>query len=64
MWEGSQGRCHLQVYGAATGELVGKFDFSPGGVMSGIKTMAWSRCGQFLALSCFDDKVNCVKMLI
>lgn len=53
--------CRLQVYGVATGKMIGNFELSPVGVMSGIKTMAWARSGQFLALSCFDDKVRCVK---
>ena len=61
VWEGSQGMCRLQVYGVETGELMGNFEHSPGGVMSGIKTMAWAQSGQFLALSCFDDKVSCIK---
>jgi len=61
VWEGSQGMCRLQVYGVATGKMIGNFELSPVGVMSGIKTMAWARSGQFLALSCFDDKVRCVK---
>jgi hypothetical protein len=49
------------VYGAATGELIGNFELSTEGVMSGIKCMAWAPSGQFLALNCFDDKVSCVK---
>jgi hypothetical protein len=61
VWEGSQGTCHLQVYRVATGEMIGNFELSPVGVMSGIKTMTWAPSGQFLALSCFDDKVRCIK---
>jgi len=61
VWEGSQGTCRLQVYGVAAGEMIGNFELLPVGVMSGIKTMAWARSGQFLALNCFDDKVRYIK---
>jgi len=61
VWEGSQGTCRLQVYRVATGKMIGNFELSPVGVMSGIKTMAWARSGQFLAVSCSDDKVRVVK---
>jgi hypothetical protein len=60
VWEGSQGTCRLQAYGVATGELMGNFEVLPAGVMSGIKTMAWARSGQFVALSCFDDQVRSI----
>ena len=61
VWEGSLGTCRLQVYGVATGKMMGNFELSPVGAVSGIKTVAWAPSGQFLALSCFDDKVRCVK---
>ncbi|GFG37394.1 hypothetical protein Cfor_03839 [Coptotermes formosanus] len=64
VWEGSQGICHLQVYGAARGDLIGNFELSCVGVMSGIKTMAWAGSGQFLGLSCFDDKLVCGRPVI
>jgi WD40 repeat protein len=38
--------------------MIGNFELSPVGVMSGIKTMAWARSGQFLAVSCSDDKIR------
>jgi hypothetical protein len=61
VWEGLQGTCRLQVYGVATGELIGNFEVSSVGVRSGIKTMASTPSGQFLALNCFDIKVSCNK---
>jgi hypothetical protein len=60
VWDGALDKCHLQVYESSTGELIGNYQPPAGGRIFGIKAIAWSPSGQFIALSSFDDKVSCV----